>query len=144
MVDKKALSKRDICTKYITPAIERAGWDTITQMREEVSFTDGRIMHRGQQVVRVKPSGLTTFSTTSPTSPWRSSKRRTTNTRSRRECSRRWIMPRRSSCPSCSAPTVHDLEDELGTEWRELGTVDARRHEHSPRQDRSQTRILRK
>ena len=51
-VDKKALSERDICTKYITPAIERAGWDRISQMREEVSFTDGRIMHRGQQVVR--------------------------------------------------------------------------------------------
>ena len=51
-IDKKQLSERDICTKYITPAIEAAGWDTITQMREEVSFTDGRIMHRGQEVVR--------------------------------------------------------------------------------------------
>ena len=51
-LDKKALSERDICTKYITPAIEAAGWDKLTQMREEVFFTDGRIMHRGKQVVR--------------------------------------------------------------------------------------------
>lgn len=27
-MDKKALSERDICTKYITPALKRAGWDT--------------------------------------------------------------------------------------------------------------------
>ena len=53
-IDKKGLSERDICTKYITPAVERAGWDKITQLREEVSFTDGRILHRGQQVVRGK------------------------------------------------------------------------------------------
>jgi type I site-specific restriction endonuclease len=26
-VDKKALSKRDICTKFISPAIGQAGWD---------------------------------------------------------------------------------------------------------------------
>lgn len=24
---KKKLSERDICTKYITPAIQQAGWD---------------------------------------------------------------------------------------------------------------------
>lgn len=36
-INKKALSERDICTKYITPAIERAGWDIHTQVREEVS-----------------------------------------------------------------------------------------------------------
>jgi hypothetical protein len=38
--DKKALSERDICTKYITPAIvQTAGWDLHTQIREEVTFT---------------------------------------------------------------------------------------------------------
>jgi type I restriction enzyme R subunit len=26
-VNKKALSERDICTKYITPAVVQAGWD---------------------------------------------------------------------------------------------------------------------
>jgi hypothetical protein len=40
---KKTLSERDICTKYITPALQRAGWNIETQVLEEVSFTDGKI-----------------------------------------------------------------------------------------------------
>ncbi|WP_340120804.1 EcoAI/FtnUII family type I restriction enzme subunit R [Methylobacter svalbardensis] len=48
MVDKKSLSERDICTKYITPAITAAGWDLHIQIREEVSFTKGRIIVRGK------------------------------------------------------------------------------------------------
>ena len=52
MIDKKSLSERDICTKYITPAIERAGWDRITQLMEEVSFTDGKIYVRGKLTAR--------------------------------------------------------------------------------------------
>ena len=48
MIDKKSLSERDICTKYITPAIENAGWDKQTQFLEEVSFTDGKIIVRGK------------------------------------------------------------------------------------------------
>ena len=47
-MDKKQLSERDICTKYITPAIVKAGWDIYTQIREEVSFTKGRIIVRGK------------------------------------------------------------------------------------------------
>lgn len=47
MIDKKTLSERDICTKYITPAIEQAGWDRHKQFLEEVSFTDGKIHVRG-------------------------------------------------------------------------------------------------
>ena len=34
-IDKSSLSERDICTKFITPAIEGAGWDKMNQMREE-------------------------------------------------------------------------------------------------------------
>lgn len=51
-MDKKSLSERDICTKFITPAIERAGWDKTTQFLEEVSFTDGRIYVRGKLTAR--------------------------------------------------------------------------------------------
>lgn len=47
MVAQK-LSERDICTKFITPAIQKAGWDIQTQVREEVSFTNGRIIVRGK------------------------------------------------------------------------------------------------
>ena len=42
------LTERDICTKFITPAIQKAGWDIQTQVREEVSFTKGRIIVRGK------------------------------------------------------------------------------------------------
>lgn len=48
MLDKKSLSERDICTKFITPAIVKAGWDATTQFLEEVSFTDGKIYVRGK------------------------------------------------------------------------------------------------
>jgi hypothetical protein len=41
-MDKRQLSERDICTKFITPALRRAGWDEMLQIREEVSFTKGR------------------------------------------------------------------------------------------------------
>jgi type I restriction enzyme, R subunit len=51
-MNKKSLSERDICTKYITPAIEKAGWDVEKQIREEVSFTDGRIYVRGHLTAR--------------------------------------------------------------------------------------------
>ena len=54
MTSKKELSERDICTKYIQPALEKAGWDTLTQIREEVSFTDGRIYVKGNLTSRGK------------------------------------------------------------------------------------------
>ena len=47
-MNKKDLSERDICTKFITPKIEAAGWDIQNQVREEVTFTDGRIYVRGK------------------------------------------------------------------------------------------------
>jgi len=51
-MNKKTLSERDICTKFITPAIEKAGWDKLTQLLEEVSFTDGKIYVRGKMTAR--------------------------------------------------------------------------------------------
>ncbi|WP_068829113.1 EcoAI/FtnUII family type I restriction enzme subunit R [Pseudomonas sp. BMS12] len=47
-MDKKSLSERDICSKYIAPAIQRAGWDMHKQVLEEFGFTAGRIMVRGK------------------------------------------------------------------------------------------------
>jgi type I restriction enzyme R subunit len=47
-MNKKALSERDICTKFITPSLVSAGWDIDMQVREEVGFTDGRIYVRGK------------------------------------------------------------------------------------------------
>jgi type I restriction enzyme R subunit len=53
-MDKGQLSERDICTKFITPAVVQAGWDSLTQIREEFSFTKGRIIVRGKLVTRGK------------------------------------------------------------------------------------------
>jgi len=53
-VDKKSLTERDICTKFILPAVKGAGWDEMLQVREEVYFTKGRIIVRGKLVTRGK------------------------------------------------------------------------------------------
>jgi len=54
MSSKRKMSERDICTKYITPALKKAGWNIQTQIREEVSFTDGRIYVKGNKTTRGK------------------------------------------------------------------------------------------
>lgn len=53
-MNKKDMSERDICTKYITPALVNAGWDIKKQIREEVTFTDGRVIVRGNITTRGK------------------------------------------------------------------------------------------
>ena len=55
-MNKKELSERDICTKFITPAITAGGkWDLLNQIREEVYFTNGRVIVRGQLSTRAEP-----------------------------------------------------------------------------------------
>src|SRR5664279_4642993 len=51
-MNNQGLSERDICSKFIGPAVLRAGWDPMLQIREEVSFTNGRIIVRGKLVTR--------------------------------------------------------------------------------------------
>ena len=53
MTDKRGLSESDICDRFITPALERSGWQN-TQWRREYSFTDGQIIVRGKLVGRGK------------------------------------------------------------------------------------------
>lgn len=53
--NKKELSETDIRTKYITPAIVKAGWSSFSQMREEYPITKGRIIARGKNCTREKP-----------------------------------------------------------------------------------------
>lgn len=52
--NKKKLSEEDIKMKYITPAIEEAGWDIKKQVRAEYTFTDGRVIVRGNLTSRGK------------------------------------------------------------------------------------------
>lgn len=53
--DKKQLTERDICTKYITPALVQAGWDLHAQIREQVNITKGRVLVKGTTVTRATP-----------------------------------------------------------------------------------------
>ncbi|OPH82905.1 EcoAI/FtnUII family type I restriction enzme subunit R [Nitrobacter vulgaris] len=53
-MDKRSLTERDICTKFILPAVKRAGWDEMVQIREEYAFTNGRIIVRGKMTYRGK------------------------------------------------------------------------------------------
>jgi type I restriction enzyme R subunit len=49
-MNKKDFSDRDICSKFIGPAVKRAGRDGMMQFRDEVAFTKGRIILRGKLV----------------------------------------------------------------------------------------------
>lgn len=51
-MDKKSLTEQDVCSKYILPAVIASGWDLKNQIREQVSFTAGKIMVRGKTVSR--------------------------------------------------------------------------------------------
>lgn len=54
-MNKKALTEADIRSKFITPALcgaEGAGWDLMTQIREEAFFTKGRVVVRGKTIRR--------------------------------------------------------------------------------------------
>ncbi|MEY4705448.1 MAG: hypothetical protein RL042_1653, partial [Nitrospirota bacterium] len=53
--DKKTFTERDICTKFITPALvgsDGTKWNVMTQLREEFYFTKGRVIVRGKTVKR--------------------------------------------------------------------------------------------
>ncbi len=53
-MNKKELTEADIRTKFITPALVAPDgkWDVMTQLREEIYFTRGRVIVRGKTVKR--------------------------------------------------------------------------------------------
>jgi len=53
-MNKKQMSEQDIRSKFITPAIVESGWDLLNQIREEVTFTQGKVIVRGKLVSRGK------------------------------------------------------------------------------------------
>jgi len=53
-MNKKQMSEQDIRSKFITPAIVEGGWNLLTQIREEVTFTQGKVIVRGKLVSRGK------------------------------------------------------------------------------------------
>jgi type I restriction enzyme R subunit len=51
-MDKKSLSEQDICSKFVLPAILSTGWDLASQIREQKTFTAGRIQVHGKTISR--------------------------------------------------------------------------------------------
>lgn len=60
MTNKKELCERDICTKFILQALQKVGWDDMSQVRDEFEISRGAD-HRPRQAGRARPpevSGL--------------------------------------------------------------------------------------
>ena len=53
-INKATLTEADIISKYLLPAIKGAGWDDLTQIRQEVKLRDGKVVVRGQMAARKK------------------------------------------------------------------------------------------
>ncbi|HGH5998184.1 TPA: EcoAI/FtnUII family type I restriction enzme subunit R [Morganella morganii] len=53
-VNKTNMSETDIISKFILPAVKDAGWDYLTQIRQEVKLRDGKIVVRGKLASRIK------------------------------------------------------------------------------------------
>jgi type I restriction enzyme, R subunit len=51
-VTKKSLSETDICDKFITPAVQGAGWDLHEQIFREYTLRPGRVVVRGKSSSR--------------------------------------------------------------------------------------------
>jgi type I restriction enzyme, R subunit len=49
---KRDLTETEVRNQFIRPAIEKAGWNPLSQIREEYSLTAGRIVVRGQKASR--------------------------------------------------------------------------------------------
>lgn len=52
-INKTHLSETDIITKFILPAIKEAGWNVMTQIRQEVKLRDGKVVVRGKLAARL-------------------------------------------------------------------------------------------
>ncbi len=53
-INKAKLTETDIISKFILPAVKDAGWDDMSQIRQEVKLRDGKVVVRGQAAARKK------------------------------------------------------------------------------------------
>jgi type I restriction enzyme, R subunit len=51
-LNKKTLSETDICDKFITPALQQAGWDLHEQIFREYTLRQGRVVVKGRTSAR--------------------------------------------------------------------------------------------
>lgn len=53
-MDKSKLSEADIIRMFVMPSVENAGWNKLTQIRQEIKLRDGKVIVRGQMGMRKK------------------------------------------------------------------------------------------
>ncbi|MEZ4250561.1 MAG: type I restriction enzyme HsdR N-terminal domain-containing protein [Polyangiales bacterium] len=53
-MNKKGMNETEICQNFVSPAIEKSGWDKLTQVRREYFFTDGQVIVKGKVASRGK------------------------------------------------------------------------------------------
>ncbi len=51
-MNKEKMTEQDICSKFVLPSILKAGWDSMQHVREQVTFTAGRIRVDGNTISR--------------------------------------------------------------------------------------------
>ena len=105
-MDKRALNERDICTKFITPALRQAGWDEMLQIREEVRFTKGRIIVRSKLVTRGQAKRADYILYFKPNIPLALIEAKIIRAASAMVSSRASTTPRPSTSRSCSPRTA--------------------------------------
>lgn len=70
LMKKCEMTEEDIKLQFITPAIEAAGWDRQRQIKMEYSFTDGRVIVRGNVTARGKRKKADYLLYYKPNLPW--------------------------------------------------------------------------
>lgn len=53
-MEKSQLNERDICTKFTIPVLNAAGWNEMSEVREESRFTMRRVIVGGKLATRGK------------------------------------------------------------------------------------------
>ncbi|MFG0518855.1 hypothetical protein [Kluyvera intermedia] len=52
-VNKTHLTETDIITKFILPVVKDAGYDVMSQIRQQVKLRDGKVVVRGKLAARL-------------------------------------------------------------------------------------------
>ena len=105
-MEKKKLSETEIRTGFITPAIRNAGWDLITQLREEVPYTKGRIFVRGTMTTRGKMKVLDYLLSYQPNQPLAVVEAKDNRPPLARGCNKPSLMPPIWTSSLCLAATA--------------------------------------
>jgi hypothetical protein len=101
-MNKKTLTEADIRTKYVTPALVGPNgdkWNVMTQIREEVYFTRGRVIVRGKTVKRGEAKKADYILSYKPNLPLAVLETKDNNHSVGASCSKRWNTLRFSMYP---------------------------------------------